>query len=242
MFQICSDLHSETDNSLPRSGDYINPTAPILILAGDIGRINMPTLFPFLEDICSKFEYVLYVPGNHEFYTTRGYPSLSIKESLRKLYSYREKLPNLHILNRTSLLFGNVCIMGATLWSKAEVDLPPGLVKIDGIDKKAYNKMFFRDLSYIKKMIDHCKSNNYKLVVVTHHPPFKSACTDKFASLYGTDLEDLLSSDKVHTWVYGHDHKNKDIKTKGGTRLFSNQKGKKGSLADDFRKDAILEV
>ena len=69
-FQIVSDLHIEYRNDqIPEPLDYITPTAEILILAGDIGSLyKYKQLVGFLEKLCVYFKYVVYIPGNHEFY------------------------------------------------------------------------------------------------------------------------------------------------------------------------------
>ena len=96
-------------------------------------------------------------------------------------------------------------------------------------------------------MIDYASDNNLKLLVVTHHCPTYSCLkasrkTDKYRSLYASDLDYLLSSCKVHTWVCGHVHTNFDFITEGGTRVVSNQKGKPKDKVPDFSLEKIIEV
>lgn len=70
-FQIVSDLHLER---YLKDDQYhcpfeITQSAPILILAGDIGRFcDRIALYGFLRAQCEKFERVVFVLGNHEFY------------------------------------------------------------------------------------------------------------------------------------------------------------------------------
>jgi len=65
MFRLFSDLHLEFDNwrpSSPRNWD------DVLILAGDIAELKSKQLYDFLSWATDEHDYVLYVPGNHEYY------------------------------------------------------------------------------------------------------------------------------------------------------------------------------
>lgn len=66
-FQILSDLHLEAGQQY--SSFKIPPSAPFLILAGDIGRlIDYDAYAAFLAKQTAQFERVFWVLGNHEFY------------------------------------------------------------------------------------------------------------------------------------------------------------------------------
>lgn len=63
-----SDIHLETRTEHNRVGSsIINPTKPILILAGDIGKPES-YLKDFLQYCTENWKHVLYVAGNHEYY------------------------------------------------------------------------------------------------------------------------------------------------------------------------------
>ena len=120
-----------------------------------------------------------------------------------------------------------------------------------GIPKSQISGSFVVFLQeYIKNMIDYCQNNNLKLVVVTHHCPTYEVLkynnsrknNDKFISLYVTDLDYLLQSSKIHTWICGHIHKNFDFITKGGTRIVGNQKGKPRDNISDFSKNCLVKI
>jgi predicted phosphodiesterase len=69
-FQIMSDLHIETLSNNLCIDNFVRKSADILILAGDIGRVHKyEQLERFLKDLCPRFEIVLYVLGNHEYYS-----------------------------------------------------------------------------------------------------------------------------------------------------------------------------
>src|SRR5579871_1042209 len=62
---LMSDLHLEFNNVIIPEFPVV---APVLILAGDIGRPDVPSLQAFLLAQCERFEHIFYVAGNHCFY------------------------------------------------------------------------------------------------------------------------------------------------------------------------------
>jgi len=157
-FQIVSDLHIEyRNNNVPNPLDYIKPVSKILVLAGDIGSIyKFDQLKGFLKKLCVHFEYVLYVPGNHEFYLQHDCEDnipQTFEFLLNKLNSLEKDIDNLYILNRKSIVLNNICISGCTLWTKSEVKIPKFIVRIHGMTTEIYNKKHLRDLKYKNKMI-----------------------------------------------------------------------------------------
>lgn len=266
-FQVASDLHIEyKNNNIPDPLYYIKPVAKMLILAGDIGSLyKLNQLRGFLQKLCIHFELVLYVPGNQEFYMQRDCNThpVSMDVLVNKLQSIENEIDNLYILNRTSIVLNNICITGCTLWSRAEVKIPKFIVRIHGMTNEIYNKYHFNDLKYINRMIEYCKKNNLKLVVITHHCPSFNVIDntykmltkednnnitenlrkkDRYVSLYFSNLDDLLYKHKVHTWICGHIHQNFDYITKGGTRLVGNQYGKPRDNVDDYSKEFVIKI
>jgi predicted phosphodiesterase len=247
--QISSDLHLEykNNNSIVSSDSYIKPNADVLVLAGDIGCIyKYDQLNSFLTDVCKKFKIVLYVIGNQELYKPRGYSGVELNVLYEKFYKIESSIDNLYILNRSSVKIGNVCIIGCTLWSEPKVKIPPFICRIFGMNDNLYQHKHSQDLQYIQKMINYCQNNSLKLVVITHYCPSFSVLNnnniDEYSSLYATDLDSLLTKNKVSTWICGHNHTNFDMITPGGTRIVSNQKGKPRDNITDFSVSKVINV
>lgn len=246
-FQIMSDLHIETLSGDVSTDDFIKKSADILILAGDIGRVHKyAQLEKFLKELCAKFEIVLYILGNHEYYRVDNIRPKSMEEILIDLETIRAGIPNLYILSRNSVIIEDVCVVGCTLWSQAVVDVPHYIVRVPGMSTAKYNSLFRQDVNYIENMISYCQKKNLKLLIVTHHCPTYTInpqkAEDKYRSLYCSNLDYLLDGKKVHTWVCGHVHTNFDLKTKNGTRLVSNQKGKPKDKVIDYVLDKVIAV
>ena len=247
-FQIMSDLHIETsDEEDVDPLKYITPSANILILAGDIGRIHKyEQLKNFLTKLCSHFEFVIYILGNQEFYHVKGIERKNMVQLLNDIESISQKITNLYILNRNSVVVDNVCIAGCTLWSQPTVQVPSFLVRIHEMNTETYNNLHLEDLEYIQTITKYCQEKNLKLLLVTHHAPTfrvtQNKTRDKYKSLYATNLEYLMDQSKIHTWICGHVHMNFDFKTKGGTRLVCNQKGKPMDGITDFSMEKIIVI
>lgn len=247
-FQIASDLHIEISNDVPPALSLITPSADVLILAGDIGRIHKhDQLKTFLKDVCQHFRFVLYVMGNNEYYRVKGYYDKTMAELMNDMITIERSIPNLYILNRSSVIIEDVCVIGCTLWSQALVEIPPYIVRIKGMSTPRYNDIHKQEVRYIEKMVRYCSAKNLKLMVVTHHTPSYSLlrgkkAKDMFKSLYASNLDYLLDSKRVHTWVCGHIHINFDLKTRNGTHLVGNQRGKPKDKITDFNKSKVITV
>lgn len=247
-FQIVSDLHIEYENDgLVDPLDYITPSAEVLILAGDIGSLyKMDQLKDFIRKVSQMFKYTIYVLGNHEFYKPPKSPWLGLTHGclLDRAMSLEKSIPRLSVLHRQSVRFGDVCVIGATLWSNLECDLPRFIVQIDGMTSEKYNSLHLQDKAYIDKMIKYCEKEKLKTVVVTHHPPSYSVMKNarkraRFLSLYATHMDDFL--DRVDTWICGHVHVNFDITTDSGSRLVGNQRGKPKDNINDYNKQFTIK-
>ena len=73
--QVMSDLHLEYSFHCPGNSTVAGyeafdckPCAPVLALLGDVGLVSQNGLFVFLRRQLLKYEKILYVMGNHEFY------------------------------------------------------------------------------------------------------------------------------------------------------------------------------
>jgi predicted phosphodiesterase len=247
--QIASDLHIEYKNDGTVDPlTIITPSADVLILAGDIGSLyKFEQLHKFLSDICLHFDAVLYVPGNHEFYTIEGIPSLNMGVLAKRLKVLQKTISNLYVLNKESVTIGDVCIAGCTLWSDAKIRIPRYIVRLENTSDEKYRRMFETDVLFVEDMVTYCKSKNLKLIVVTHYCPSLQVLEgtnkrEKFSSLYVSDLDKMLNSEDIDIWICGHVHVNFDFKTNGGTRVVGNQKGKPKDRIHDFSKEFVINI
>ena len=150
-FQIVSDLHIEyKSDEVPDPLSLITPSADILILAGDIGSFyKFDQLKSFLQKLCPYFKVVVYIPGNHEYYKQQEYQPEKIKVLLERFMNIKKSINNLYVLNKSSAQIEDVCIVGCTLWSKPNIQVPKFIVRIQGMNTKLYTQKFNSELDDI---------------------------------------------------------------------------------------------
>lgn len=108
---ILSDLHTENYDY-----KYKRLDADIVVLAGDICNFepkNEIYFYHFIQDIIymnKNLKYILFVPGNHEYYNSEFN---KVNEKLDML----EKCTKFINLNNKSIIIDNIRFVGTTLWS-----------------------------------------------------------------------------------------------------------------------------
>ena len=257
--QVFSDIHIESWNKLPE----LPIKSKYLILAGDIGQLNHPLFYPFLDYCSANWHKIFYVPGNHEFY--------SVKKNLNELdfeYKYRieERYKNIFYLNNNFVeLENDINIYGTTFWT-----IPPFISKnqakiyINDYNNIKYfdkNKGYVVDLdtTYVKflaedsfnKIQKYLIDNDNKTIIVTHFPPITSGTshpkyliqkniTNAYFAWPDNTLEKFRLNNII-TWISGHTHWSYDFE-KNGIRLISNQLGYKSELGTtDLNEEGIYE-
>ena len=231
--QYMSDLHLERIKY-----DYgISKATPFLILDGDIGRFcDYDLLKDFLATQCDKFEKVLYVPGNHEFYSSSREGGLVAADSLVKEPSMNARL---YVMNREriDLPDSNATVLGCTLHSQIPPDytrLTRDFEQIKGWRVAHHNAEHQRDLAWLKLSLAELSQESPKrnVVIATHYAPsFDKVCHPQhknnavqpcFSSHTLEQLPSWKGSGLVTHWIFGHTHWNAKFKA-GKVTVASNQ-------------------
>ena len=242
--QIMSDLHLEVGQQYAKF--HIEPRAPYLVLAGDIGRLNDYALYlDFVSLQCDQFLQVFLVLGNHEFFGITRQEGLRLAVELQA--SPRTK-GRLNILNRTRCDLetsrGTVTILGCTLQS----NIPPEAEDIVNLKVADFRKIVDwgiadhvaehkLDIQWLEGEIDDIVRQGAKrpnsIVVITHHAPSTKGTSspqdegNPWSSAFGTDLlgsGNTSSLNRVNYWISGHTHYSTELR-KGTVKLTSNQRG-----------------
>jgi predicted phosphodiesterase len=251
MFRIVSDLHLEamsTNYSLPIQE---NEETSILILAGDICEFRLlgehDVYDNFLENCNNRFNTILYIPGNHEYYGS----SLNDFEKYKSLLESRYK--NIQVMNcdkevistkveSTELNFNIIC---ATMWTDINGAHPFSMLTahsfmrheyhvIDGFSPEVWVEENEKARSFIESEIYEASVKKELAVVITHHgPSMKSvhprheAMGHDINSLFmNNDLEHLFREPSLKLWIHGHTHDTVDYYLGDhGCRVIANPKG-----------------
>ena len=220
--------------------------ADIIVAAGDIG-IGIQGL-NWLKTLNKP---VVYIAGNHEFYT---------HEYQRTLQSIRKQCEgsNVHFLENDCFVFQGVRFLGCTLWADLFVE---GDKKAAALGKTLndFRKIKFNEKSFdaeaFSGLYQHSKTWLAqalaepffgKTVVITHHAPSFWSWNDSAYALkklaYCNDLKPLLHEYEIDAWFHGHIHSSVDYRI-AGARILCNPRGYFGSkLVSGFDPNRIVEI
>ena len=256
---IYSDLHLEFGYPAQlKDSKHLNEV-DVVILAGDIITFNnIEPLKRFLDEVTTP---VLFVAGNHEYYTNNAMDSME-----QDFASYITKeIPILSWLrdNESTLFLDThkVSIFGGTMWTDFNKANPLSMWNAEknmndfkvirtkqlhritaNILVDLHEQFKVELLAYLNKYKD---SPDVKKLVITHHAPVinsnsaynASKLRDAYNSL---DMIELIHEYQPDLWVYGHTHEQDDQRM-GKTRIVSNPLGYyQHQVNKDFESDGLL--
>lgn len=228
-----SDLHLEFGSGWLPSRDI---DGDLMILAGDI--ITFKNYEPLDRLLKSWDKPVLYVTGNHEYYTQRPIDD----ENLNFKSWLAENHPNVMLLLDSAISIEGVNFFGGTMWTDfSDANLLAmetarqqmndfRLIKnSDGTSFKPSDTITLHK-RFVEKLLSWLDQNiDGPRVVISHHAPVinpntqykNSPLMPAFNSL---DMLDIIERYQPALWVYGHTHECDD-QMLGRTRVISNQLG-----------------
>ena len=261
---VISDLHLDF-------ADLVLPGGDILILSGDIFEaknlkkenynpemillehkrqdLRPDRFYRFLLEECSlKYRKTIMVMGNHEFY----------RSVFHKTYEHiKSQLPpNVHLLEKESMVLDGVLFLGATLWTDMNKQDALTLYHMKNAmtdyrqitmlneKKHAYHKLqpeytvkeHLKTLEYFKIALAENKTRQggaLPVVVVTHHSPSRLSTNPKYQNefmmngAYSSDLSEfILDHPEIRVWTHGHTHDRFNYLV-GDTRILCNPRGYK---------------
>jgi Icc-related predicted phosphoesterase len=233
---VMSDIHIELTRGwdLPAPAD--RPDFDVMVVAGDLIPKMERGVAWLRERVTDR--PVLYVPGNHEMYGT------DIDRTVEKARAAADGT-NVHVLQNDAVEIAGVKFIGSTLftdfnlWGNAPVAMNAALLAMNDYKRirKENHKYRLRPIDTLRR---HMESRVFiaaelakiesgsRVVVVTHHAPYRNACGEDYRILsaaYTSDLDALIERDwQADAWIYGHTHSSADL-TIGRTRIVSNAKG-----------------
>lgn len=236
---LLSDLHTEfwrcTKEQLYAKLEQLVEPVDILVLAGDIstGRGNTLVVLKYFAD---KYKYVVYVPGNHEYYSGLGI------HDYNNYQEFGEKLPsNVHFLNPGAVYLDKMLFIGGTLWTNFRGREASKLVakkyiqdfrRMSNCTPDTMVEEYNKQLKYIKQAY----TGDVKTYIVTHFMPAKELVHPKWMidptstvlnDYFANDLGAWIAELRDTTWLFGHTHDRVD-QTIGSTRCLSNPLGYPG--------------
>jgi predicted phosphodiesterase len=267
---LASDVHLEFGDL-----DFENDQgAEVLILSGDIcvaadvdvydprtsehgfSRARSDRIHEFFARCCNRFDHVIYIVGNHEYYHSDFSTAFA---HLKNVLGY---LPRLHVLEKESVTIGDVTFLCGTLWTDMNREDPDTLYRIRSymndfrIIKDSRNPVHYKDtdgglhtrtgklspeatveehqamLKFVEESIDANPTARY--VVVGHHAPSKASTHAQYADqtmvngAYSSNLDEfILNRPQIKLWTHGHTHHPFDYMI-GSCRIMCNPRGYDG--------------
>lgn len=275
---VISDLHLEF--STLKIDNKQN--ADILILSGDILMSEILHDYPansiepghnpvrytkaakfreFLKNCSEQFNDVIYVAGNHEFYSGKFH------DGLKYLNEECSQYPNIHFLENKSITIGDILFVGATLWTDCHKEDPLTMYQLPYVmndyttiknDHANYRKLRISDtinrhknsLLFIENAVKNAPSDK-KVVVVTHHSPSYMSISEKYKDDhemnggYHSDLSKfIIDNPNINLWTHGHTHDIMDY-TIGNTRIICNPRGYESDTYNEntgWNPNLLLEI
>lgn len=267
--QYVSDLHLEhykihtAEQLNPLQWIKPDPTADLLVLAGDIGNPFRSSYSLFLQWCSANWPQVVVIAGNHEFYgmvATGNHATYGAAKSREEVLELIRKIvghyPNVRLLDRERLTVSpGLHVLGCTLWS----DIPPAMYKqvvyglndfrmIPGATVASYGMWHARDLAWLEAELRQLQLSgaSERAIVVTHHLPTPKLISEQYQDhplncCFATDLEELIKETKPAAWICGHTHQG-NTATIGPTQLAINPWGYPGERVPTRNREAVLDV
>jgi len=249
--RIISDIHNEFEIlNLP---EMENENQQVLVLAGDVGMADKPyTYTHFLEEMSERFQDVIYIMGNHEFYGTSFLRGMDkVKHNLKN----HADMPNVHVVNNETVRIENVSFVCSTLWTSydnlnslcmynAKLHMNDHKKIRTGTSAAPYMRKFlpedafdaFRTArNFLFPNIKAEKAAGQKVVVVTQ---------------YASSLEEDIFESEPDLMIHGHTHFNFDYElvdeiteSDHVTRIVCNPRGYAGVEENpDFNPNFVVDI
>lgn len=227
------DLHLEFGSGwmLPQEAD-----GQLMILAGDIVTLN--DVGPLDQILQNWQKPVLYVTGNHEYYTRRP-----MNEEDARLRAWLELThPHVNLLFDEEVTIDGINFFGGTMWTHfnggderametahSEMNDFRLIYNPDGSPFKPADAIALHEKFVAKLLAWFATDLPGPRVVISHNAPVinprtKFKNSPLWPAFNSLDMVKIIKKYQPALWVYGHTHECDD-ETIGETRIISNQLG-----------------
>jgi len=240
-YRVFSDIHLDHSMWYPKPMAYDDETT--LILAGDLWTgTRLVDTMNWLHELATKFKYVVFVLGNHDYWTNRN--GNADWRGIPKAFD--GFLPdNVFLLEKEVIELDGVKIGGATLWT--DID---GYNPLAVLDCKRYTN----DFMYMPQMTPQLWMQEYKDTVewiktvevdilITHYVPSAHFCHPRYRGMIESCMFNSNTIGQISklpkVWIFGHTHDNYD-ETLANTKFICNPRGYSYENYD-FREESLYE-
>lgn len=214
----------------------------ILVLAGDHCSLKNRRLWQLsLEYLLTQFKNVIFVAGNHEYYSNWLADAKTFSEVNKILDAFKNCFPGFIFLNNSSIIIDSIKFIGSTLWTDMKNGDPiamnairkalndyNGAIKFDDdlwLTPEIVFKMNQKARQFLNQAAKYDISHDErKTIIITHHAPefIYKPDTDVDYAFYNDNL--YIDSFAAKYWIYGHTHSSVDYMV-GKINVLSNPVG-----------------
>lgn len=205
----------------------------VLVIAGDVSNAALETAEFLRKVVYAAFKDVIFVPGNHEYYSFDMKYATSL---LMGMNDRREYMHKLHVLNDSSRVLKirgkEYLFVGSTLWTDFRImgDLGRSLVTSEQcmndfksivtpegkiLTPEDTVKMHEKSLEFMK--FSAMNESKRKIIAVSHHGVSWKSVDEKYklqylTAAFSSGILDKESTSyqawtsKVSLWIHGHTH------------------------------------
>lgn len=231
IFQVITDIHLETYDVRPNFKEKWPKEKPCLILSGDIGHLTCQIWHEFMDYVNGNWDVIVYVLGNHEFYSNDRSMS-ELLEQYKRIIG--EKWNRITLLNNEAVGVTwndqTWTIVGSIAWGSADYSIVLSINdfkkiktydnsgRLKSITVKEYQELHNRDMQFILDELSYAAAN-MPIVLVTHFPLTRERTNDikyenekeSIKKYYANELHDKIKGNTRLTLVAGHTHHNYDF-------------------------------
>lgn len=245
--QYISDIHLDV-NGYSNWSDILKPVGDVLVLAGDISSPLHHKLPKFLSWCSNRWDKVVLIPGNHEYYNMKG--KYNMNEVEKKLEDVCQENNVIFAQKSVIPLHPDLNLLACTLWS--DINGAERTVKhrmndfsmIPDMSIEKWKGIYTDHVNWLTENIDKYDGN---VLVATHHAPLLYGTANPFYEgtfgnqAYASDLGYLV--EKTKGWIFGHTHHYTDIlyPEKTGVPVLSNPCGYRHEKTG-YNLDSVLEI
>lgn len=248
---IASDLHLEFRQGQEKEYWNAFPTYPqvkVCICAGDLTAFGLPSglALKHYVDLCNRFDKVIYVPGNHEYYGSNpDEVNFKIKEFEKYLH------PVLKVLRAGEpFVYGDQRFIGDTMWfpDRPELHMYRRMIADSFQIKDLFPWCFTQSSLFLNYLRSILKEDD---IVISHHIPvdyihsqWRGSKTQAYFVNRDSDLYfQNPNTVKPKAWIYGHTHDKQHYHV-GRTEFICNPVGYPGENKQlpESAEPAIYEI